>query len=585
MMKKHLVLIACLIISIPASAQYPGGINTGLKVWLKANSGITPGPTNTVTVWNELSGANVTGNMSATVNPFTLAPPTYNPAGLNFNPHVVFVQNNGNSLSSTNQFTGNTLLDPTNNTVLEVIRVHNTPNTGVWLKWQFLNTSSFRLGNEYNTGNTGRIRFDWAGTMLLSTTPVTEKYCLANMTTEAQKTIRLNGALDATGPSATFNPPATPGRFAIGGEPAGTAGSTEQYYCSIDYAEVIIFSRILTVAERNKVESYLAVKYGFTLDQGAVAANDYTSSTGSVTWSRTANLPFVNNITGIGRDDGDSLIQRQSKSINTTGMVTIYNGSYTGANFPATNTGNANNFTANNSYLLFGDNALATNFNRCFSATGMGFTRMPRIWKAQTTGTIGTVTLAVNAADVPANTRHLLVSTDTAFAAANTTIYRLDIANGSLSKSITLPNNSYFTYASDTLVAHPTSNSPLCQGTTLQLNSNIAGLTSYSWTGPNSFSSTVQNPSIVGATSVNAGYYVLNGSIAGCSLKPDSVRVIVSTKPAPPTVITPIYYCAGDLAAPLTATGNGLKWYSTPVGGTGTTTPPIPNTAYEDSIT
>src|SRR6185369_12617497 len=57
--------------------------------------------------------------------------------------------------------------------------------------------------------------------------------------------------------------------------------------------------------------------------------------------------------------------------------------------------------------------------------------------------------------------------------------------------------------------ATPTSNSPVCAGNTLNLfNPAIAGAT-YSWTGPNGFTSSAQNPSIPGAGPVNAGQYDL----------------------------------------------------------------------------
>lgn len=49
------------------------------------------------------------------------------------------------------------------------------------------------------------------------------------------------------------------------------------------------------------------------------------------------------------------------------------------------------------------------------------------------------------------------------------------------------------------------SNSPVCTGATLNL-STASGV-SYSWSGPNSFTSSVQNPSIAGATAASAGTY------------------------------------------------------------------------------
>lgn len=45
-----------------------------------------------------------------------------------------------------------------------------------------------------------------------------------------------------------------------------------------------------------------------------------------------------------------------------------------------------------------------------------------------------------------------------------------------------------------------------------------------------------------------------------------------------PTVTSPVTYCQYDAAQPLTATGNSLQWYTSPTGGTASTTAPAPNT-------
>ena len=43
-------------------------------------------------------------------------------------------------------------------------------------------------------------------------------------------------------------------------------------------------------------------------------------------------------------------------------------------------------------------------------------------------------------------------------------------------------------------------------------------------------------------------------------------------------VSTPISYCVGETASPLTATGSNLLWYTTATGGTGSPNPPTPST-------
>ena len=77
---------------------------------------------------------------------------------------------------------------------------------------------------------------------------------------------------------------------------------------------------------------------------------DYVDSTGSVIRDAAANSGYKFNITSIGRDDNQALAQKQSKSQNTSGLVTIALGSIF-----ATNQANTNNFANDRSYLTFGD--------------------------------------------------------------------------------------------------------------------------------------------------------------------------------------------------------------------------------------
>lgn len=58
-------------------------------------------------------------------------------------------------------------------------------------------------------------------------------------------------------------------------------------------------------------------------------------------------------------------------------------------------------------------------------------------------------------------------------------------------------------------------NGPVCTGTSLTLSSTTVGGASYSWTGPNSFSSSSQNPSLT-YLSAYLGVYTLNVTQAGC---------------------------------------------------------------------
>lgn len=59
------------------------------------------------------------------------------------------------------------------------------------------------------------------------------------------------------------------------------------------------------------------------------------------------------------------------------------------------------------------------------------------------------------------------------------------------------------------------SNSPVGIGNSLNLTA--SGATTYSWSGPNSFSSTLQNPTVAAVTAAAAGTYTVTGTTNGCT--------------------------------------------------------------------
>ncbi|KAA2240707.1 PKD domain-containing protein [Chitinophaga agrisoli] len=83
-------------------------------------------------------------------------------------------------------------------------------------------------------------------------------------------------------------------------------------------------------------------------------------------------------------------------------------------------------------------------------------------------------------------------------------------------------------------------------------------------------------------TYATAGTYTitLTASNSGCGGDTKTKQITVSPPSPPPVVSAPsITYCQGATAAPLTATGTGLLWYTTATGGVGTPTAPTPSTA------
>jgi len=88
----------------------------------------------------------------------------------------------------------------------------------------------------------------------------------------------------------------------------------------------------------------------------------------------------------------------------------------------------------------------------------------------------------------------------------------------------------------------------LCVGDILLLNGFGTDVTSWSWTGPDGFSSTQSAPSIINIQPVQAGNYTVTGSNACGSA---SAQVIVDVKPTPYALVNITYpngHCAGSYA-------------------------------------
>ena len=172
-------------------------------------------------------------------------------------------------------------------------------------------------------------------------------------------------------------------------------------------AEVVTYNARKTDAnssqERNRIQSYLAIKYGITLGVNGTT-QDYVDSNGTLIWEQLENLGYNYDITGIGRDDVSELYQKQSRSVNdaadsegriegiiTMGLDEIYDT-------------NKDNITDNpikfdnKEYLVWGNNGedlgdtattVSVNMSSGISpalTTDVTFTAMKRVWKVVETG-------------------------------------------------------------------------------------------------------------------------------------------------------------------------------------------------------
>ena len=161
-------------------------------------------------------------------------------------------------------------------------------------------------------------------------------------------------------------------------------------YWQGNIAEVIMFNTALSDAERNQVESYLALKYGLTLGAPGSAIN-YVASDGSTTYW-TGMDTWQNDVFGIGTDAGTGFQQIQSNSMNSgTGTGA---GQYAKGNLVLS----AASLLTNGQFLMIGNDAgdLSEQSIGLTEAPpeAVGSTRLMRNWRAQNTGAVGPVNLS-----------------------------------------------------------------------------------------------------------------------------------------------------------------------------------------------
>jgi len=351
-------------------------IGSGNTLWLRADIGVV-GSSN-VTLWYDQSDFNDDDNFTNDSN-FTGTGGTTPDATanyLNFNPVITFTPGNNDVLS----FTGN--LDPRTMYI-----VYSDTSTDSWTTG-FTNNDGSGIGHGHSDD-----------TQIFNNT-----FNIADV---------LNGNHYVNGLSTTLVSHARPDNFDIQSRVflSNVSNASHTYYIGKDrtqtnrtingsVAEVLLFTDAHDDATRQKIESYLAVKYGFTLDNtnnsGSIIEGDYILSNGvTKVWDYTANSTYHNEVAGIGRDDTQVLNQKQSKSVNSDAIITIGLGS-----IAANNAANANSFTTDKDFLAWGnDNTTlgATSQPGVLCATNL---QLDRKWKIVETGSVGTVQIAATKATI-----------------------------------------------------------------------------------------------------------------------------------------------------------------------------------------
>jgi hypothetical protein len=359
------LLAGCLMALLAAvsepSAQGtgPGGV-AGAALWVKADAGLLlNGATEQVTEWNDQSGSgNTTTQLRAALPAHTSAIAASNAIlrvsnGINFNPAVDFSGASGRSLK------GNaaTQWDVTPVSIFAVALPEGAAGGPGAFGAVFDGLNSWTTDpNAAGVGlnaTASAYSLDGNGCGSAATTsPLTQPRVVRGIYTSGANqnggSTWLDGVQEGTGTSCATSASTF---FEVGGRTAGATTYDGRVFNG-KISEVIVFRSAVTAANSNKIESYLAIKYGITLRQ-TPAVKNYLDSTAAVVWNASTNATHRNNIAGIGRDDGSALNQKQSQSVNTANsgnLVTI------GLSpIAADNASNTGTFGVDRTFMIWGD--------------------------------------------------------------------------------------------------------------------------------------------------------------------------------------------------------------------------------------
>ncbi|MBP2619684.1 hypothetical protein [Chryseobacterium jejuense] len=365
----------------------PGGVVNNLSYWYRADKdAVNTGDGTDITAWTDQFSGTTSAQLGTNALPkFKVGASNY----FNFNPGVNFTANTqtiGNT--SVRTFGNNTydifiltkdgLSNPGGNGRIFSSLLDNSKLSGSINYWD-------GFGDMYDN-RTERVRADEGyrylanpGGIRSTTIPSIVYHNLLNTTTGKG----INGgvvSMSGTHTSIDF----LNGGHTFGSTQIGSNGSDNGGFVG-NLGETIVYGEgNLTIPERRRVDSYLAIKYGITL--GQVNTDHYLNTDGNIVWNGAANTTFNNNIFGISRDDIEMLEQKVSKSVNTGTILTVATiNDFASPNQLAARTGFANDKT----YFLLGDNNVTATPLVNIAVSGNTLQRIQRTWLSQRSNTPG----------------------------------------------------------------------------------------------------------------------------------------------------------------------------------------------------
>ena len=358
--------------------SYPGGISNNLSLWMIADSATTVSSTNaTISTWKDQKKTN-TFSVSGTASTITVVRNAANfHSAVRFTGSSATLQGNTSiqwsECSAVASFTGGITTE--RGTVISPATSGTAPNDAS----RYYFRSGREGSNSYLYAGMGvdSIGFEYIAA------PSDSQYNL--LTASGVNNVFNRNGWDARVGSlyGGFTARAT----VMNSTPQIGDRSTDDSPLKGYISEIVLYSQDNS-SNRNKVESYLALKYGMSLGLASSLIN-YVSSNGTTYW--TGNATYQHNIFGIGNDAGSGLLQSQSTSMNSG------YGDGTGRSGMGNLVLTALTTLSNQQFLMIGTDSATLTEEQITAAMGpstaISSWRTTRTWKAQNTGSIATAQL------------------------------------------------------------------------------------------------------------------------------------------------------------------------------------------------
>ena len=469
---------------------------TGNTLWFRADKGVDAADgsldtDDTISTWHDQQGGDNNGIQAVAHGGESGESPNHIPGmpsyvytntdHFNFNPLIRFDQTTNSNSGEAVEFVTPSLNDQTVFVVFKNVRGFNNSNPGN-LNHIGGGNSNDRADIAFNYTANGNLAvgggfsgdFNYRGTNGLNA--ATRSHAVIGVFTRdadgndtAAFTLYANGSPDQNNGQSVFS---TAGASRIGsGFPLTTPirigkhnsnDSNADSNLDGDVAEVLTFDGVLSEVDRKKVESYLAIKYGITLngDTDKLGVNEgnvnynYVDSDGNAIWI--TDLTYNRDIAGLGLDSGYDLNQQISKSVNPDAIVTMA----IDTDFSEGNLKNRGSIT-DKDFLIWGnDGVILDEITTEIPASSVTH-RLTREWRVQKTGTsIANISVQIDlngsSHTGTVSTLYLMVDKDNDGDFSTGTIEYFPAAslNGDVAQfnNVNFDNNNVFTVATRALV-------------------------------------------------------------------------------------------------------------------------------------